>query len=88
MITIPKSKLADRDLLDMSPDELQREHLKAQERFDQARLRKQEADRDHIAAAHELNMLDRLVRKAEQREALDRRAAARSLIEGAKTEAR
>ncbi len=88
MITIPKSTDPTQDLLDMPPDELQREHGKAQARFDQARLRKQEADHDHLAAAHELNMLDRLMRKAEQREALDRRAAARSLIEGAKTGAR
>ena len=85
MITIPKSKFDTRDLLDVSPAELQREHLQVQERFVQARLRKQEADRDHIIAAHELNMLDRLMKKVEQREAFDRRAAARSLIESTMT---
>ena len=76
--------VATRDLPDMHPDELKREWRKAKECFDQARTLKQETDRNFVAAANRLNMLDRLAKKAEQRAAIESRAAARSLIEGAK----
>ena len=79
MFTYTKSKLDTRGLPIMLLAELHLEQRKAQGRFDQARLRKQEADYDHVDAANELNMLDRLVEKAQRRAAVEERAAARSL---------
>ena len=67
----------------MPPVDLRREQRKAQGQFDQARLRKQEADHVHVAAARELNMIDRLIEKAERRVAVENRAAARSLLAAA-----
>ena len=84
MMTIPRSEFATRDLPEMPPEELESEWLKAKADFDQARLQKQESDRAYVAAANRLNMLDRLAKKVEQRAALDRRAAAKFLVEAAK----
>ena len=80
--------VATRDLPDMLPEELEREWRKAKECFDQARALKQETDRNYIAAANRLNMLDRLAKKVGQRAAIESRAAARSLIQGAKISVR
>ena len=87
MLTIPRSDFATRDIPEMSPAQLKDEWRKAKECFDQARFQKQEADSNYVAAANKLNMLDRLAKKVEQRAAQDRRAAAKSLIDAAKSSA-
>ncbi len=87
MMTIPRSEIATRDLPDLPQAEMESEWFEAKECFEQARARKQEADREYVAAANRLNMLDRLVKKAEQRAAVTTRAEARSLIAAEKLEA-
>ena len=80
MITMTKREIPTRDFPDMTTDELESEWLVAKGCFDRARAQKIETDRLYLAAATRLNTLDRLVKKAEQRAALDRRAAAKSLL--------
>lgn len=80
MITLQKREVSTGDLSNMTRDELESEWLKAKESFDQALARKTETDRTYLAAAARLNALERVVKKVEQRAAVDRRAAAKSLF--------
>ncbi len=83
MITLLKREIPVRDDIGMTRDELESEWIKAKECFDQALAQKTEADRIYIAAATQLNTLDRLVKKVEQRAAGVRRQAAKSLSQRA-----
>ncbi len=83
MITLLKREVPAVDFPDMTRDELAIEWRKAKGCFDQALAQKTETDRVYVAAATRLNTLDRLVKKVEQREAVDRRAAAKSLVRSA-----
>jgi hypothetical protein len=74
-----KREVPTRDFPDMTRDELESEWDKTKECFDQALVQKIETDRIYVAAANKLNILERLVKKVDQRAALERRAAAKSL---------
>jgi len=80
MLTFPKIEQAAQDFPVMTRDELETEQCEAREYFDRALIQKIETDRIYVAAATKLNTLDRLVRKVEQRAAVDRRAAAKALL--------
>lgn len=88
MMNLTRREIATRDLPDMPPLEREREWSKAKDCFDKALVEKTETDRIYIAAAHRLNMLDRLAKKEIQRAAIISRAAAKSLITAAKLAAR
>jgi hypothetical protein len=75
-----RSETPSRDVPDMTNAELNRERSEAVECFDQALAQKAETDRIYVAAATRLNTLDRMVKKVEQRAAVNRRAAARLLL--------
>jgi hypothetical protein len=62
----------------MNRDELETEQCEARECFDRALVQKIETDRIYVSAATKLNTLDRLVKKIEQRAAVDRRAAVKA----------
>ena len=81
MLTMPRRDVATRDMPEVSVDDLDREWRTARKSFDEARARKMEVDRLYLAAATRLNTLDRMVKKVEQRLALERRAAAKSLAQ-------
>ena len=83
MITLPRRKATTEAPPDMTHDELQIEWRKAKVCFDQALIEKTECDRIYVAAATWLNTLERLVKKVEQRSAVDKREAARSLLRAA-----
>jgi hypothetical protein len=80
MITLPKREASSGDLPEMTRAELDSEWRKAKACFDQALAQKTETDRQYVAAATKLNTLDRMVKKVEQRAAVDRRAAAKFLF--------
>lgn len=83
MIMIPKRDVSTEDLSHMTRDELESERRKAKECFDLALVQKTGTDRIYVDAATWLNTLDRLVKKVEQRAALAKRAADRSLLQAA-----
>jgi hypothetical protein len=78
MLTFPKIEDPAQDFPAMTRDELETKQCEAREYFDRALLQKIETDRIYVAAATRLNTLDRLVRKVQQRAAVDRRAAAKA----------
>jgi hypothetical protein len=86
MMTLQKREAPTGDIPDMTHDELDSEWRKAKACFDQALIQKTEADRSYVAAAIRLNTLDRLVKKVEQRAAVARREAAKSLVRTAQME--
>jgi hypothetical protein len=78
--TIPRQKEAPvNDFPDMTRNDLEREWQEAKERFDQALANKIEVDQIYVAAANELNTLERLVKKVEQQKAVAKRKATKSL---------
>lgn len=80
MITLLKRDAATDDFPDMTREELDSEWRKAKKCFDQALAEKTDVDRAYVAAATRLNTLERLVKKVEQRAAVARREAAKSLL--------
>lgn len=80
MITLLKKEVPTRDIPDMTREELDSEWREAKACFDQALAEKTETDRIYVAAATRLNTLDRLVKKVEQRAAVEKRAAAKFLF--------
>ena len=65
----------------MSRDELESEWRKAKECFDKALAQKAEVDKLYVAAATQLNMLERLVKRVEKQDRFSRRVAARTRTE-------
>jgi hypothetical protein len=73
MIVLAKNNIPTRDMPTMSRDELESEWHKAQEYFYEVRAQKIETDRLYIAAANQLNTVERLMKKVERQEAFSKR---------------
>lgn len=78
MTVIRKNEVPVRDFPIMTRDELENEWKEAKERFAQALASKTEADEVYLAAATQLNTIERLLKKVEQQRAGTIRRAAKS----------
>jgi hypothetical protein len=81
MINLTRKAVATEDIPDLTRNELESEWSKAKELFDEALAQKTEADRIYIAAANRLNLVERMVKKVEQRAVVAKRAAAKALFQ-------
>jgi predicted ribosome quality control (RQC) complex YloA/Tae2 family protein len=88
MKILHKREVPTRDFTDMTRNELESEWDKTKECFDQALVQKIETDRIYVAAANKLNILERLVKKVDQRAAVASRSAAKYLRQQQKLEYR
>lgn len=79
MILTAKKQLPTRDIPITTRGELESEWRKAKECFDQALARKTETDLLYVAAATQLNTIERLVKKMEHQATLAKREANRSI---------
>jgi hypothetical protein len=75
VIVLQSNEAVNREFPTMTRDELESAWRKAIEYFEQARAQKNEVDRVYIAAANELNAIERMVRKLDQRAAVARHHA-------------
>jgi hypothetical protein len=73
MIVLTKNNIATRDAPTMSRDELEVEWRKANEYFFEVRAQKVETDRLYVAAANQLNTLERQLKKIERQAAFSKR---------------
>jgi hypothetical protein len=73
MIVLAKNNSPTVDVPTMTRDELESEWRKANEYFYEARAQKVETDRLYVAAANQLNILERLMKKVERQEAFSKR---------------
>jgi hypothetical protein len=73
-----KKELGPREFPTMTREELEHAWRQASEYFQQARTQKMAVDRVYQAAAIELNAIERLIQKMEQRDAVARRTAERA----------
>ena len=79
MIVFAKRDAPTGDFPTMSRDEVEIEWRKAKECFDQVLVQKTKTDLVYVAAATQLNTIERLMKKMAQRKAIAEREAARSL---------
>ncbi len=80
MLTLTRTENTSIASPDMTQSELDSEWRTAKASFEQALAQKTETDRIYVAAANRLNTLERVIKKVEQRAAVDRRAAAKFLV--------
>jgi hypothetical protein len=73
MLVLTKNKIPTADVPTMTRDELEGEWRKANEYFYEVRAQKIETDRLYVAAANQLNTLERLMKKVERQEAFSKR---------------
>jgi hypothetical protein len=67
MIVLTNKDIVKREFLTISHDELEDQWREAKAIFEQIQAKKTEIDRIHLAAANELNRLERLMNKANRR---------------------
>ena len=73
MIVLTKNNIATREVPTLSRDELEVEWRKANEYFFEVRAQKVETDRLYVAAANQLNTLERQLKKMERQAAFGKR---------------
>ena len=73
MLVLAKKVIPATDVPTMTRDELEGEWRKANEYFYEMRAQKVETDRLYVAAANQLNTLERLMKKVERQEAFSKR---------------
>jgi hypothetical protein len=73
MIVLAKNNIPTGDVPTMTRDELEIEWRKANESFFEARAQKVETDRLYVAAANQLNTLERMMKKVERQAAFSKR---------------
>jgi hypothetical protein len=67
MIVLTNKDIVKREFPTISHDELEDQWREAKATFEQIQAKKKEIDRIHLAAANELNRLERLINKANRR---------------------
>jgi hypothetical protein len=67
MIVLTNKDTVKREIPTMSRDELEHQWCEAKAIYEQVQAQKKEIDRIHLAAANELNRLERLINKANRR---------------------
>jgi hypothetical protein len=79
MIVLQRNIAAKSEIPTMTREELESAWHKAMEYFEQTRAQKVEVDHVYLAAANELNAIERLVHKLDHRAAMARREAEKAL---------